>query len=320
MGRVDEQIYLLHQQRKERSRKEKEDDKKRATENTSFVAFVVDVQKVFTCPNIKASSAYYKTKLKVHNWSTFNLATSDVLCYVWHEGNGDLDSSVFASMIVRLLRNEFITNSNVKEIVLWSDGCTYQNRCENVSNAILHFCIETGVTVVQKFLEVGHTQMEVDSVHSTIERKIKNREHFVPGDFLRAIKESRINPKPYAAESLNFTDFTNYAGGYFTSIRPGNKKGDPFVTDLRALLYSPQGHIMYKLNLDDSWIELPRRPRSNVYKNLEPLYKGPLAITDRKFKDLQEMKSVLERDYHHFYNELRHVSCDSGFEKCPHII
>lgn len=159
----------------------------------------------------------------------------------------------------------------------------------------------------------------MDSVHSTIERKVKNREHFVTGDFLRAIKEARINPKPYAAESLNFTDFTKYAGGYFTSIRPGNKKGDPFVTDLRALMYSPQGHIMYKLNLDDSWTELPRRPRSNVYKNLEPLYKGPLAITDRKFNDLQEMKSDLERDYHHFYNELRHVSCDNRIDKCPHI-
>ncbi|KAG8251191.1 hypothetical protein J6590_084877 [Homalodisca vitripennis] len=40
---------VFKQQRKERSRKEKEDDKKKAIQNTGFVAFVVDVQKVFTC-------------------------------------------------------------------------------------------------------------------------------------------------------------------------------------------------------------------------------------------------------------------------------
>lgn len=318
LGKVSDENYHNHQMRKVESREEKERDKKRAEESNEIVVFAVDVQKVLTCPNIKASSAYYKTKLKVHNWSVYNLASSDGTCYVWHEGNGDLDSNVFASMLVKFLSKELENNLQVKEIVIWSDGCIYQNRCENVANALLHFSLAKNVTVYQKYLEVGHTQMEVDSMHSMIEKKIKKQEHFVPADYVRAIREARINPRPYVVVSLTYRDFTSYSDGYYRSIRPGSKKGDPCVTDLRCLQFKTDGHIMYKLNFHDDFQELPRRPRpvKDVYNSLKPLYSKPLAIQERKFKDLQELKLSLEEDYHPFYNNLLHGNCELP---CDHI-
>lgn len=30
------------------------------------------------------------------------------------------------------------------------------------------------VTIIQKYLEIGHTQMEVDAIHSTIEKRMRN--------------------------------------------------------------------------------------------------------------------------------------------------
>lgn len=54
-----------------------------------------------------------------------------------------------------------------------------------------------GVSIEQKFLEPGHTQMECDSVHSAIERKLKNREIHLPSDYIRVTKEARIHPFPY---------------------------------------------------------------------------------------------------------------------------
>ena len=42
--------------------------------------------------------------------------------------------------------------------------------------------------IVQKFLEVGHTQMECDSVHSCIERKIKGNEIHFHSDYFRILK------------------------------------------------------------------------------------------------------------------------------------
>lgn len=72
-------------------------------------------------------SSYYKTKLNVHNWSVFNLATVDITCYIWHERNGTQDENVFASMIGRFL-NEELDNKRILLMIIWSEGCTNQKQ------------------------------------------------------------------------------------------------------------------------------------------------------------------------------------------------
>ncbi|CAG9828877.1 unnamed protein product [Diabrotica balteata] len=88
----------------------KKEIKKRAKNLSEVQVYAVDVQKVLTCPNLKTSTAYYKTKLKVHNWTIYNLAPHQGTCYVWHEGNRGVKSDVFASMIVRFLKEELKNN------------------------------------------------------------------------------------------------------------------------------------------------------------------------------------------------------------------
>lgn len=44
-----------------------------------------------------------------------------------------------------------------------------------MSNALLHLAVDLKTTIEQKFLVKGHTQMECDSVHGNIERKIKGK-------------------------------------------------------------------------------------------------------------------------------------------------
>lgn len=108
----------------------------------------------------------------------------------------------------------------------------------------------------------------------------------------------------------------------YCSIRPGLKKGDPFVTDICTFRYF-NGYIYYKLNFSDDWNEIPRRPKTyGVYEVLTPLYKAPIKITKRKFEDLQSLKKVIPEDYHHFYNNLPH-ECDDEEKfsgQCKHII
>lgn len=46
--------------------------------------------------------------------------------------------------------------------------------------------------------------MECDSVHSTIERHLKDKKVHLPSEFIRLTKESRKPPaKPYQATQLN---------------------------------------------------------------------------------------------------------------------
>lgn len=317
-GNLPTSVYEKHIKRKDEARKEKTKDKQSAAEENTCV-YTVDLQAVLVCPRLLASAIYYKTKLKVHNLTFYNMKNKDVTCYLWHESSGGLESDVFTSIMVKFLKNEIQTHQPSR-VVLWSDGCCYQNRNTKLSNGFLELATAENVTIEQKYLEVGHTQMEVDSIHSAIERKLrKGREICVPADYVHIIKSARQNPSPYKVIQLTYRDFDKRPEGLYTSLRPGSKKGDPCVTDICALQHKPEGIINYKLNFDETWQEIPRRPKRNSSKSVppySPLYNAPCPIELTKFIHLQELKSLISDDYHEFYNKLSH---NCGSDECTHI-
>lgn len=72
-------------------------------ENREIAVFTMDLQAVKLAPVLQASAIYYKTKLCVHNFTTFNLADKEVSCYLWHEAEGGLEANIFATIIVKHL-------------------------------------------------------------------------------------------------------------------------------------------------------------------------------------------------------------------------
>lgn len=274
---------------------------------TKYVSLTMDVQAVKLAPFIRASSMYYKTKLCVHNFTVFNQATADVCCYLWDEINGGLEASIFATMMVDYLDNIIQRKPTVSNISIYSDGCGYQNRNTTVSNAILKFAIDQQVTITQNYLEKGHTQMEVDSVHHTIEMKLKKREIYLPTDYINVCKDAR-SKNPYRVKYLNFSCFSDYSSlKYYTSIRPGYKKGDPTVSDIRCVKYNPDSTIQYKINYDDQWINLPNKNRKEHNYTIKNLYSEPIKIKEEKFLHLQQLKLVLPKHTWPFYDSVQYT-------------
>lgn len=197
-----------------------------------------------------------------------------------------------------------------KPIILWSDGCTSQNRNSIFSNALLSFSVEHNLDITQKFLIKGHTEMEVDSVHYVIERKIKNKPIYLPSDYVRYTKSAQQN-EPYETTSLTFDFIRNYSvkeSMMYESIRPGKSVGDPTVTDIRAILYSPSGDIKNKLSYNEDFQNLPQM--KNIAKPLSlcsfpQLHSESLKISNIKWKNQQDLKSVLPRNCHSFYDNLK---------------
>ena len=105
----------------------------------------------------------------VHNFTLYNLKTADVNCFLWDETMADLSASVFASMLVSFINTNVIFQEG-DEIIFYSDGCTYQNRNSVLSDALLDVAIMNKIYIIQKYLERGHTQMECDAAHSSIEQ------------------------------------------------------------------------------------------------------------------------------------------------------
>ncbi|XP_050309275.1 uncharacterized protein LOC126745457 [Anthonomus grandis grandis] len=308
LGHVDDDTYNKHTEEKNKARKEKEKDKEDVIIQKSVTVFTVDVQAVQLVPQLQASMLYFKQNLACHNFTIYNVVTKAVICYVWHEGQGGMESNCFATCLIDFLDNELFKEAKNKPIIFYSDGCAARDRYALLSNVLLDYSIHTNTEIMQKYLVKGHSQMECDSVHSSIEARKKKRNIYSPSNYVQIIEDSRRHSKsgPYKVKYVDHTFFLNFSDlKYFNSIRPGKRTGDPCVTDIRALRYTKSDGIQYKLDFEDKWIPLPlRKMLLNDNKAHKNLYNNSLPISRDKYNNLQTLKSVIRSDYHYFYNSL----------------
>lgn len=305
---IEKHEYDHHITLKNEARQEKNNDKSSNNE-----VFTMDLQSVLLCPKSNVSSLYYKTKLIVHNFTIYDIKRQKGYCFLWNETEGRVTANEFSSIIVHFLKQQIAahpTKYNV-DFILYSDGCAAQNRNCVLSNALFNLAIEQNVTIIQKYLLKGHTQMEADSMHSTIEKKLRKTNINVPADYVLVCKKA-CDKNPYNVNYLSHTFFKNIEGSiqFFRSIRPGRRVGDPQVNDLKAIKYANK-NIYYKTrHTDIEWtsfpIRLPLNPECINFNTLPPLYQNRLSIKNEKFQHLQQLKRSLEKDYHTFYDELPH--------------
>lgn len=328
---ITDEEYDDHSKKKTAARQEKDKDK----ENEQHI-YTIDLQSLLLCPKSNASALYYRRKLSVHNLCVYDLKTHDGFCYLWNETEGELTANEFASILSHFIQSQLPLRNNAKKIVIFSDGCNYQNRSSILSNAMLHLSVRYKICIESKYLEKGHTQMECDSMHATIERYLRQRDIHVPADYVEVCKNARKHPRPYKVTYLEHSFFKQYTKPImYKSIRPGLKKGDAKVTDIRCLKYSDDGKIYYKLNFEDEFKLLPacedntkqteEASRKSRRKRQDPepstrhpidkmqafheadfpnLYNSRLKITEAKYNHLQELKMTIPGDYHCFYDEL----------------
>ena len=309
-GNIGEDVYNQHVENKNEARFSKERDKEEAKENADCLVITVDVEAVQNIPKTEASCLYFKTRLNLHNYTFYNVTSGDVVCYVWPETEGGLTANVFSSCLIDYLDRSRNKYPGLRKLTIWSDGCASQNRNATLASAISAWALKYSVTCYHKYLIKGHTQMEVDSVHAKIESRLKRQDLEVPADYCRIIKEARKSPNPYTFIYLDHTFFKNYeVDQAYDSIRPGFRTGDPCVNDIRQLCYRTDGSIEYRLTHKegDVFTLLPQRRRKSLAATLPPLYLGPIPLSARKFKDLQDMKVVLHPSNHFFYDNLPHL-------------
>lgn len=84
-----------------------------------------------------------------------------------------------------------------------------------------------------------------------------------------------------------------------------------------SLKYNPDGIIWYKLDFNNDFKELPRRSNKNYTQNDNTaLYQSFLPIDTTKCIHLQELKPLIPKDHHPFYDSLEHNFSDP--DACPH--
>ncbi|CAG7728675.1 unnamed protein product [Allacma fusca] len=305
-GEVGEDVYKAHQMKKERAMSEKKFDKEQCVKGT-YNGVTVDLQTVKQAPFLPLqSSIYFKAKLNVYSYTVYNLGNDKVRCYWWDETQGDLVASSFVSCLVDYLET---FNSDYRPIVVFSDGCGYQNRNIVMSNALLNFAMRRHKIIYQKFIDKEHSQTECDSVHADIDRKLKDMNIGLPRDYMEVCRSARRHPTSrYEAKEIDYSFFRDYTSKFFQryeSIRPGSKPKDPHETDIQALKYDPNGQIFFKIHFDDDWRPLPRKPKQLVtQETAPPLFGCPIKLDFKKYSDLQDLKQLLPTECHQFYDNL----------------
>ncbi|KAF0719454.1 Uncharacterized protein FWK35_00022951 [Aphis craccivora] len=113
----------------------------------------------------------------------------------------------------------------------------------------------------------GHTIMEVDSVHSTLEHYFKPP-LYSPSDYITRMRMARPNQPP-SSQNIQYKTNTN-----------DDCENLPITTKNQVTTY---------------------------VKNVPNLYTAQLPITKAKYEDLQSLKQAIEKDHHSFYDNLKYT-------------
>lgn len=201
----DQLEFKEHMERKTLAREEKDSDKIKAINDKSFKSFTFDLQAVLYSPCSNVSSFFYTRKFASYNLTFYDAAAKHGACYLWNEIHGNRGSDEVGTILLKHLRS---LPSTVSHVAFFSDSCGGQNR-----NRFIATLLKYAVTVLPtiqiidlKFLEVGHTKMEVDSMHSVIERAKKNKNIFSPLEWPNIIRQAK-RKDPYDVDIVEFDEF-----------------------------------------------------------------------------------------------------------------
>lgn len=320
--------YELHKKRKEYANAEKKRDAEKTKNDKWFLSANFDLEAVLYCPLFFSKPLFYKRKYAVFNFTVYDVQKKEGHCYSWEEIEGKRGANEIATCLNMFLAT---ISSDIKEVSFFSDCCSGQNRNSIVATAMLQ-AIQNHSTLASinlKFLEPGHTHMECDSIHATIENASRHVKIFVPNDWHNVIKLAKKKGPPYKLTILkhyNFIDFKRYKDNHFKNF---NCSTDGTVLNWKSVKWlriekERPTILLYKNDFWEDFHELDTKLKRSNRKNviyeyptnlLEfPAYKTVLPISNKKYKDLINLceTDVIEDVYKPFYLKLKHSLDDDG--------
>lgn len=175
-------------------------DKQRAVLNASVCTINFDLQKVLTTPHAEIGPLYYISKVWVWNFTIYEMSSHRSWCNVWNETVGCRGSNEIASFLWKFINGK--SKTGVKEFMLYSDNCGGQNRNKMVFSMFVKAAIDLEINVTHRFLEVGHTQNDGDSMHARIEEYCRKKSVYTQQQWCRFMKESKVDNQYIVNEKL----------------------------------------------------------------------------------------------------------------------
>ncbi|KAE8739086.1 hypothetical protein FOCC_FOCC015421 [Frankliniella occidentalis] len=303
-----------HHRAAETAIEKKREDKKKAQTEESVETVAFDLQQCLPTPNLASSIIFYLRQLWVYNLTIHLMSNGKSVHNMWHEAEGGRGANQVGSALYSFIMN---LPDSTEHLILWSDTCGGQNKNSIINSALITAlsCKKTLKIIDQKFLISGHTHLECDSDHATIEAKKKTApEIHVPRDWYNLVRgASKKFEVKHLSQNLQY-DFKLLTKGKASPLVKRKKtvskekfawKNIVWVQHRRDL---PKGVIAFKKSFDDddefSLLDMRRKPKKEAILTLENAYDGPICISPKKKTDLLSMLHLIDPDCHFFYHAL----------------
>lgn len=311
-----EEKYRLHIKEKELSRQEKSRDKELIDENNIVACY--DLQAMLQVPKGDVSSFYYKCRLNCLNFTICELKTNSTECYFWSEVEGQKGANEIGSCVFKFLAKKSASSSEKLNIIFYSDNCCGQQKNQFVFSMYIYAVknLPNIHSITHKFLVKGHTQNEGDSVHSTIERRIKQMLRsgpiYVPDQYINAIREAKKKGKKYNVVEMSHSEFYDIKKLQEYKLNKDTEGGTVKVGDIRILKIekadSDNVKVLYKQSyMEENYKEIKLLNIRRAQAQLVPLYTSKLPLSDKKkadLKDLIKKNAILPYYVSSFYNNI----------------
>lgn len=166
---------VTHLEEKEASKRRLEVHRELVKKNPAMICTSFDLQKVLNTPHGNSMLLFYSRKYAVYNLCFYESVTRNGFCYLWGETQGKRGGDEIATILQKYIA-DVDQRKSVKSLILYSDSCPCQNKNKIVLAAIHNALLMSDnlETIQMNYLLPGHTEMTVDTVHSTIESSVRN--------------------------------------------------------------------------------------------------------------------------------------------------
>ena len=310
--------YETHLKMKDEARKLKDLDMKKAKEDNEFAAATFDLEDVLKTPKGNAKGFYYKRSLNTYNLSIFDYGSDLGINNIWNERVGKRGSNEIGSCIYKYVISQVEKGKRI--FSFYSDACGGQNRNTHITALMWWLrCKYNLKEIKQTFFVSGHSQSEVDGIHSRVEDSSRLIDVYTTAQWAAIIRSARQKPPVFQVNEFGLSDIKDIKAiteQIFNLYIDTEKNTINYLKIKRIRITEEKEHII-EMSYDydeNSWFELniQKKKRKVVrVKNAKDIDLHPVRdqfyeIDDNKLKDLDELckKGLIPQVHHSFFNSL----------------
>lgn len=250
-----------------------------------------DLQKVLQCPKGMNRDFFFASKLSIYNFTLFVSGVQQGINYVWDQTEANRGAAEIASCLWNFISQK--VECGITEFIIYSDNCSSQNKNQFLFSMYLMATLKFNIKITHRYLEVGHTHMEVDSVHARIENSTKYTDIYVPNQWYAAIRAAKKNRPHYEVIELGQDMIFDFAA--VAKFQTWDKVKTSTFREI-VLDNEKPGKVMYKTSFEQvepfsaNIIKKgPGRPVQWKTLTLQKKYSAKIPVPDLTLTSLQNL-------------------------------